>query len=214
MEFICKYCGKMCKNANSLAQHEIRCPNNPNRLDASKLGNHTSHIAWNKGLTKEQSKAVNKQSTSLKKHYQESGHPWTGRHHTAETLKKLSTCGCGGFRKHAGRGKKGKYKGYYCDSTYELAYIIYCLDHNINFKRNTTIYYTYEYKGKVYKYYPDFITDNGFVEIKGYHTEIVDLKTAAVKDTKITVLYGNDLLPMFDYVEKNYTYKTLADLYD
>lgn len=32
VEFICKYCGKQCKNKNSLAQHEIRCKENPNRL--------------------------------------------------------------------------------------------------------------------------------------------------------------------------------------
>ena len=30
--FICKYCGKECKNKNSLAQHEIRCKENPNRI--------------------------------------------------------------------------------------------------------------------------------------------------------------------------------------
>lgn len=30
--FICKYCGKECKNKNSLAQHEIRCKMNPNKI--------------------------------------------------------------------------------------------------------------------------------------------------------------------------------------
>lgn len=28
----CKFCGKECKNKNSLIQHEIRCKKNPNRL--------------------------------------------------------------------------------------------------------------------------------------------------------------------------------------
>lgn len=214
MELICKYCGKVCKNKNSLAQHEIRCPQNSNRLDSNKLGNHSSHQAWNKGLTKTQNKSVAKQSNSLKEHYVTHQHPWVGRHHTADTLEKLSKCGCGGFRKHAGRGKKGKYKGYYCDSTYELVYIIYCLDHSIKFMRNTTISYKYTYKNKTYRYYPDFITDDGFVEIKGYHTDLVDIKTASVNDKKIKVLYGNDLLPMFEYVEQHYQYNKLTDLYD
>ena len=40
----CKYCGKECKNKNSLAQHELRCSYNPNRLKYS---------TWNKGKTKE-----------------------------------------------------------------------------------------------------------------------------------------------------------------
>lgn len=38
MEYICKYCGKKCKNLNSLTQHEIRCHSNPNRL--TNCGNH------------------------------------------------------------------------------------------------------------------------------------------------------------------------------
>lgn len=33
MEFICKYCGKVCKNKNSLAQHEIRCNQNPDKIN-------------------------------------------------------------------------------------------------------------------------------------------------------------------------------------
>lgn len=32
MEYTCKYCNKICKNKNSLAQHEIRCLNNPNHI--------------------------------------------------------------------------------------------------------------------------------------------------------------------------------------
>ena len=30
---ICKYCGKECKNKNSLIQHEIRCKENPERIE-------------------------------------------------------------------------------------------------------------------------------------------------------------------------------------
>lgn len=29
----CKYCNKSCKNKNSLAQHEIRCKENPNKIE-------------------------------------------------------------------------------------------------------------------------------------------------------------------------------------
>lgn len=34
-EFICHYCGKICKNKNSLIQHEIRCKENPNRISTT-----------------------------------------------------------------------------------------------------------------------------------------------------------------------------------
>lgn len=32
-KYYCKFCGKQCKNKNSLAQHECRCKNNPNRIE-------------------------------------------------------------------------------------------------------------------------------------------------------------------------------------
>ncbi len=31
----CKYCGKECKNLNSVKQHECRCKLNPNKIDLS-----------------------------------------------------------------------------------------------------------------------------------------------------------------------------------
>lgn len=37
--FICKYCGKECKNKNSLSQHEIRCKENPNKINLEYLSN-------------------------------------------------------------------------------------------------------------------------------------------------------------------------------
>ena len=32
MEYKCKFCYKFCLNANSLAQHQIRCSKNPNKI--------------------------------------------------------------------------------------------------------------------------------------------------------------------------------------
>ena len=122
----------------------------------------------------------------------------------------------GGLRIGSGRGKKGYYKGYYCDSTYELVYIIYNLDHNIVFNRcPRTLYYEYLLDNKIKKYYPDFILPDGsLVEIKGYHDSIVDLKLASVKDRNIKILYEKDLKYAFDYVKATYNYSSLADLYD
>ena len=39
----CQYCGKECKNKNSLAQHEIRCSNNPNKIKSGNNGNYPKH---------------------------------------------------------------------------------------------------------------------------------------------------------------------------
>lgn len=120
----------------------------------------------------------------------------------------------GGLRVGAGYGKGGWYRGHYCDSTYELVYLIYCLDHNISVSKNTTKYFYYWYNGKQHKYYPDFIVEDGFVEIKGYHTDLVDIKLAAVPDGKIKIYYKKDLEEMFSYVATNYSYSKLTDLYD
>lgn len=49
----------------------------------------------------------------------------------------------GGYVINSCRGKHGWYKGIYCDSTYELAYVIYCLDHNIPIRRCEEVF---EYK--------------------------------------------------------------------
>ena len=32
-DLFCQYCGKQCKNLNSIKQHEKRCKNNPNRIN-------------------------------------------------------------------------------------------------------------------------------------------------------------------------------------
>ena len=104
--------------------------------------------------------------------------------------------------RHFVTSKCGYYKGIYCGSTYELVYTIYNLDHNIRFERNTKGF-PYEYGGKTHHYYPDYITPDGYVEIKGYWTDKVDAKLAAV-DEPIKILYKKDLKYAFDYVSKTY----------
>ena len=126
----------------------------------------------------------------------------------------------GGYREGSGRSKSGYYKGFFCGSTYELVYYIYCKDHNIRVERNEQTY-PYEWEGKTHTYLPDFITDNGLVEIKGYHTKQVDAKVSAV-DKPIKVLYIKDLEPMMQDLDENYgvhhngkqnNYHTLYDDY-
>ena len=67
--------------------------------------------------------------------------------------------------------KMGWYKGIFCNSSFELAYLIYCLDHNIPIKRCNKKF-VYSFKGKQYNYYPDFIiNEDTIVEVKGYINE-------------------------------------------
>ena len=116
----------------------------------------------------------------------------------------------GGHREGSGRGKSGWYKGIYCASTWELAYVIYCLDNCIDIKRCTDVR-TYVYNNKIHKYYPDFIVDGKIIEIKGYTTKQWLAKEEQNKD--IVVLYRDDIQKYIDYVCTKYT-NVLYELYD
>lgn len=93
-------------------------------------------------------------------------------------------------------------------STYELVYYIYQTDHGVKVKRNEDKF-EYEWEGKTHTYLPDFIVNGKYVEIKGYHTPVVDAKIKAVKAAgfQIEIMYLKDLEPMMEYVDKKYGVK-------
>lgn len=107
----------------------------------------------------------------------------------------------GGYVKGSGRGKKGWYKNFFCDSSWELAYIIYCLDHNIKIERNVEKR-KYEWNGKTKNYIPDFVVNGKLVEVKGFKTPQWIAKQKANPD--IEVLYEPDLKPILNYVIDKY----------
>ena len=118
----------------------------------------------------------------------------------------------GGYQKNSSRGKSGWYKGYWCDSSYELVYVIYNLEHNIKFQRNKEGF-EYIFNNKTYKYYPDFILDDGtYIEIKNFLTEQVKEKIKQFKH-KLNILFKKDILYMFDYVINKYG-KKFIKLYE
>lgn len=116
----------------------------------------------------------------------------------------------GGYVQGAGRGKKGWYKGFFCDSSWELAYVIYCLEHNIDIIRNTEKL-KYIWQGAVKNYIPDFVVQGIVTEIKGYKTEQWFAKLAANPD--VTVLYEKDLEAVLKYVKNKYG-KDFISLYE
>jgi hypothetical protein len=128
------------------------------------------HKQWNKGLTAQTDERVKKAKETLLNGYV-TGRltpSWTGRKHTEETKRKQAIHG--GIREGSGRGKQGTYCGYRCQSSWELAWVVYNIDHNIKFSRNKKGF-EYTFNNKVRKYYPDFILEDGtYIEIKGYMT--------------------------------------------
>lgn len=112
-----------------------------------------------------------------------------------------------------GTAHYGTYKGFHCDSSYELAVVIYCLEHNINIVRNTQGF-DYTFNNEVSKYYPDFIINNVYVETKNYWTEQVQAKIDQFpKDLKYAILYYDDIKLCIDYCIEKYG-NNFTKLYD
>lgn len=97
-----------------------------------------------------------------------------GRKLTAEEKKNLSIIAkarkFGGYRKNSGRGIKGYYKNIWCDSSWELAFLLYCLDKGLNIKRSKKSL-EYQFEGETHHYHPDFEIDEYLIEIKGFYDE-------------------------------------------
>ena len=90
--FICKFCGKVCKNTNSLKNHERLCKENPNHQESPWIKFNHERGAWNKGLTKETDERVRLRGKVLSEHYALGIiTPYNkGTHHTEEEKKNLS----------------------------------------------------------------------------------------------------------------------------
>lgn len=193
---ICQHCNIEIANAGGFSLHEKYCKNNPNRSQRCRspnAGAKRGSTPWNKGKTGVQS-SWKKGKTGL------IGYP-----HTAETKERLSEVAknrkLGGYVRGSGRGKKGWYKGFFCDSSWELAYVIYCLESKKDIKRNTEKR-EYIWEGKVKNYIPDFIVDGVVTEVKGFITEQWLAKLEANPD--VVVLYEKDLEAILSYVKEKY----------
>jgi hypothetical protein len=137
-----------------------------------------------------------------------------GRHHSEETRLRLSAVArerkFGGYTQGSGVGKKGWYQGFFCDSSWELAFVIYCLDHNISIRRNTEKR-QYTWQGKRRNYIPDFVVNGVITEIKGFDSEQWQEKIRENPD--VVVMYETDMLPILEYVKSKYG-KNFVELYE
>lgn len=215
MDYKCSYCNKSFSNKGGLVSHEQYCKLNPNRIKRINC----SHPAANKGKPSpfKGKKAIERygaeQAAEISKKISEAlkGKPWNCTEETnkkriekiKETAKKYGRIG--GLRHGSGRGKKGWYKGYWCDSSWELAYVIYNIEHNISFKRNNDSF-IYSFNNKEHKYLPDFILEDGtYVEVKGYYTEQVKNKIKQFpKDNKLIIIDENGIKKYINYAVSKY----------
>lgn len=167
-------------------------------------------IPWNKGkigvYTEEHRKkisdslkgvATGKASTPIKEAER--------KEKISETMKKNPKAG--GLRSRSGRGKKGWYKGYWCDSSWELAWVIYQIEHGFKFDRNWNGF-KYFYENETHLYYPDYIIENHYYEIKGRRSyeDLNEKNKQKINqfEGNLSVLYSKDMKPYLDYVMQKY----------
>ena len=193
-----KYCSYSCSNSHiqTHSQNKLRSEKLKKTLKKSRTYNNSINYNKNKKCL-----ICNKSIINSNK----SGYCNVCIKQTDEFKLKISSANkgkTGGLRKGGGKSKHGWYKGYWCDSSWELAFVIYNLEHNIQFKRNTEGF-EYEYEGEVHHYYPDFIIKEMYYEIKGYDSKQNKIKHSTFKKP-LTVLKKEEMKAYIEYVEFKY----------
>ena len=107
--------------------------------------------------------------------------------------------------------RKYRYNNVYFDSSWEIAYYIYLIDHNIDFQFHVNSF-EYEFENKTYKYYPDFLINEQFIEIKGKHL-LNWMKQNNTKDNakyncmlehNVKIISDEEIKPILDYINEKY----------
>lgn len=148
-------------------------------------------VPWNKGTIGAQT-AWNKDKHVL------------GHKPSLETREKISASmkgRTGGYRPGSGVGKSGWYDGIWCDSTWELAFVIWCQTHGKHVERNTERF-DYEFEGVKRKYLPDFIVDGQLIEIKGRRKTdpLIEAKLASTQG-RVKMLLSDEMKPILESVK-------------
>ena len=179
--------------------------------------NHEVHpikkgVAWNKGLTKETDERIaigaEKVSKTLKDGFKNGKFiqsEWTDERRARQS-KYAKDRKLGGYHKNGGKGKRGRYRGFWCDSSWELAYVIWNLEHNVKFSRNTKGF-PYVFENEVHQYHPDFLLEDGtYVEIKGWYDNKTLIKHQTFRDLgyKLQVIDKNNIEMYLTYAVEKY----------
>lgn len=118
----------------------------------------------------------------------------------------------GGYRENSiKKFKNGNYCGIHCDSSWELAFVCYYKEHNLYIERCKEKR-EYIWNNEKHIYYPDFITDDGIIEIKGY--KVKGYKEKQIYNPDIKVLYYEDIKDILMYVRNKYGNKFWEILYE
>lgn len=197
----CTYCQKECKHKNALAQHEIRCKSNSNKIIVN-----SNFVKYNENIksgiitkdysnqyTKAEKLGIDKPSISEETR-QKLSNAGKGKKHTPESIENIKLAMQRVVREKPesysasninGRTKKILYNGILLDGLWEVLFAEWCDINNIKWLRPINGF-EYEWNGKRI-YYPDFFLPEYelYIEIKGYERERDLSKWAVVPNLRV-----------------------------
>lgn len=194
----CKYCEKICKNDNSLRNHERLCRNNPNKqilksnfIEYNKKRKHENIPSSNQFIKAKQEGRIEKVSDETKRKLSKIHQ---GRSLSEVHKIKISQGMIKAVKENPesysssnvnGRTKKVLYKDTILDSSWEYEFAKWCDENNVKWVRNL-VGFDYDWDGPR-TYFPDFYLPdvNLYVEVKGYERERDLIKYRSVKNLMI-----------------------------
>ena len=105
------------------------------------------------------------------------------------------------MRPHGPQGKKGFADGERFDSRWEFAFYKYQKEHGAVVTRNHTDNFPYtDENGKLRKFYPDFIVNGMYYEVKGWMRPSDRCKMD--QNPNVNFVFGDDIKPMIKWLNK------------
>lgn len=204
-DFICPFCEKVCKNKNSVVQHQIRCKSNPNAIKVTpsygmrgKTGSNQFIKAASEGrsitVSDETRKKISDASKlqewcdERRKKHSESMRQAVMNHPESYSASNVS-----------GRVKNIEYNGRILKGNWELIVAEYLDSINIRWD-NSIEPFPYNWNDSVHLYFPDFylLDYDVYIEVKGYQVDRDLFKWKAVpnlivlKDEEIKMIRNGD----------------------
>lgn len=221
---LCEYgCGKVAKYKYSKSS-KLSC--SPNSAHCPAVCSKRHVTVQNSGIepfkvipTSTREKCIYGCGKRAKFKYQRSGKPCCSRNvSSCSAIQKKQSAKARGrkYQPHLnhGYGKSGWYKGIWCESSWELAWVIFHLEHKTPFTRCSDIFKCFDKEGIEREYHPDFKCLGYWIEIKGWETEKWKLKASQFPyPEKLVVLRQKDLTEIFTYVLDKYG-SNYTDLYE
>ena len=199
--YVCPYCFEHFSSHGFYGGHIVSCKQNPDYekiLEKKKIAGHFANLGH---------KMSDEQKLILSQYAKQQG--------------------LGGYvyKKDGRRGvsriaKAGMYKGIWCDSSWELAFIVYNIEHNIKFEKcNESFEYFSSYDNKKHKYHPDFKYDKStYIEIKGWMNNSSLIKINEFRknhpNLKLEIIDEAKIKPYLSYVKEKYGERFYEQLYE